>query len=355
MISNTAAEATSKSSTLSHTEIAAFCSQISMIMHSGISLGEGLSIMVQDTDNPQDREILERIYEQVDAGNPLFHALGKVGCFPKYMLDMTEIGERTGRLDNVMTSLSDYYEREEAISKSIRHAVSYPLIMVGMMMVVFIVLIVQVLPVFNQVFEQLGTEMSGLSRSMMHLGQLIGQYSFVLMGIATVLVIAFLLARSTVTGKALFERLKNRMFKKLSAKIASERFASSMSMMMKSGLDIDQSLDMAHKIVENSLVREKIDTCRKQIENGSNFSDALVEADIFSGVHGRMVSIGFKTGAVDSVMDRLSEIYEEEIDTQISNAIAVLEPTLVAVLSVVVGMILLSVMLPLMGIMSSIG
>ena len=355
MISNAMADNQARSSILSHTEIAAFCSQISMIMHSGISLGEGLSIMMQDSESPQDREILERIFEQVDAGNPLFHALEKAGCFPKYVLDMTEIGERTGRLDNVMESLANYYEREEAISKSIRHAVSYPMIMVGMMLVVFIVLIVQVLPVFNQVFEQLGAEMGDFSRSMMHLGQLIGQYSFVLIGIAAVLVVAFFVARSTVAGKAIFDRLKNRIFRKLSSKIASERFASSMSMMMKSGLDIDQSLDMAYKIVENSLVREKIDTCRKRIEAGSNFSDALVEADIFSGVHGRMVSIGFKTGAVDTVMDRLSDIYEEEIDTQISNAIAVLEPTLVAILSVVVGMILLSVMLPLMGIMSTIG
>ena len=355
MLSNTTTETQKRSLALSHTEIAAFCSQISMIMNSGISVAEGLSIMLNDTESPQEHDILKQIHEQVDAGNPLFIALKKTGCFPKYVLDMTEIGERTGRLDTVMASLASYYEREESISKSIRHAVSYPMIMVGMMLIVFIVLVVQVLPVFNQVFEQLGAEMTGLSRNMMHLGQLIGQYSFVLVGIVALIVIAFVVMRSTTTGKALFERLKHRMFRKISAKIASERFASSMSMMIKSGLDIEQSLEMAYKIVDNSLVREKIDICRKRLESGSNFSDAIVEADIFSGIHGRMVSIGFKTGTVDAVMDKLSVTYEEEIDTQISNAIAVLEPTLVAILSVVVGMILLSVMLPLMGIMSSIG
>lgn len=341
---------------LSLGEISAFCAQIAMIMKSGIPMAEGISIMCEDMKNSEGKAILESIREQVETGEPLYVALGATGKFPKYVVDMTEIGETTGRLDEVMDSLYTYYEREEAIAKSIRNAVTYPLIMVVMMVLVVTVLIVKVLPIFNQVFVQLGSEMTGFSRTVMNLGQLIGRYSFVLIGVVVVLAV-WLIMRKTEGGRKTLQKWNASFFatKKLNAKIASGRFASAMSLMLASGLDTDQSLDMVYKLVDNDYIKEKIAACKQHITDGANFSDALVRADIFTGVYARMVSVGFKTGSVDTVMAKLAERYEEEVDTDIGNIIAVLEPTLVAILSIVVGMILLSVMLPLMGIMSSIG
>ena len=284
-------------------------------------------------------------------------ALAGSGKFPKYMVDMCEIGETTGRLEEVMDALCTYYEREESIAKSIRNAVTYPLIMVVMMVMVIGVLIVKVLPIFNQVFIQLGSEMTGFSESIMNLGTIIGRYSFIIIGVAAVLIVIYLIMRNTAAGQKTMQRWNTSFFatKNLNAKIASGRFASAMSLMLASGLDTDQSLDMVAKLVDNEYIRAKINKCKQYIGEGTNFSESLVKAEIFSGVYARMVNVGFKTGSVDTVMKKLAERYEEEVDTSMSNIIAVLEPTLVAVLSIVVGMILLSVMLPLMSIMSSIG
>ena len=347
----------SRSGMLSPNEISTFCAQIAMILKAGIPVNEGIAMMCEDLENSEGKQILEQIYSETEVGSPLWLALEKTESFPKYMVDMAQIGETTGRLDNVMDSLCAYYEREESIAKSIRSAVTYPFIMIAMMITVITVLIVKVMPIFEEVFLGLGSEMTGFSKGVMQFGSLLGQYSFVILGVAAALVIAFFVLRSTAGGRAMLNKWKTSFFvtKKLYTKIASGRFASAMSLMLTSGLDTDQALDMVHKLVDNQDVREKIDACKQNLAQGVSFSDALVQADIFSGIYAKMVAVGFKTGSVDAVMGKLAQRYEEEIDTQIGGIISILEPTLVAVLSVIVGMILLSVMLPLMGIMSSIG
>lgn len=351
------AENTASKNVLSLNEISTFCAQIAMIMKAGIPIGEGLSILYEDMKNPQGRAIMEELKNSVEMGEPLYAAMDASGKFPKYVVNMTEIGETTGRLDEVMDSLCAYYEREEAIAKSIRNAVTYPLIMVVMMIIVVGVLVVKVMPIFNQVFQQLGSEMTGFSRGIMNLGVVIGNYSAVIIAVVAVVLVAFLLLRFTAGGKRVMQKWGASFVgtKKLNGNIASGRFASAMSLMMASGLDTDQSLGMVHRLIDNHYLKEKIAQCQSLIAGGSNFSEALVRANIFTGVYAQMVNVGFKTGSVDSVMRKLADRYEEEVDSAISNFISILEPTLVAILSIIVGMILLSVMLPLMGIMSSIG
>lgn len=351
------AEHTKNGDSLSSSELSTFCAQIAMIMKSGISVSEGISIMCEDTKDASGKDFLGQLHKQVEAGSPLFVALEATGKVPKYMVDMVQIGEATGKLDDVTDSLCTYYEREEAIAKNIKSAVTYPLVMIVMMVFVIAVLVVKVMPIFNDVFVQLGSEMTGFSLTVMNLGVVLGRYSYIFIGVAAVLIGAYFIMRSTGAGRDMLQRWKAGFFatKKLNAKIASGRFASAMALMLSSGLDTDQALDMVYKLVDNEYIRAKITLCKNHIDGGASFSDSLVKSDIFTSIYARMVTVGFKTGSVDTVMQKIAERYEEEIDTQIGNIISVIEPTLVAVLSIIVGMILLSVMLPLMGIMSSIG
>jgi type IV pilus assembly protein PilC len=256
-----------------------------------------------------------------------------------------------------MDSLTGYYEREEELAKSVRSAVTYPLVMVAMMLVVITVLVVQVMPIFQRVFEGLGSGMTGVSAGIMRFGELVGRYAFVVLGLVALLAIAYYLMRTTAKGRAVLDRWKASFVvtRKLNANIASGRFASAMSLMLSSGLDTDQSLEMVERLIDNRTVRENIAQLKQEIRDGASFPDALVNAGVFSGVNASMITVGFKTGSMDLVMEKLARRYEEEIDTQLGSMIAILEPTLVAVLSVIVGLILLSVMVPLMDIMSTIG
>lgn len=341
---------------LTASEISSFCEQISMILKAGIPVAEGISIMCEDMKNSEGKKILEAIKASTELGEPLNIAIEKTQKFPQYVVDMIKIGEQAGRLDEVLDSLCDYYLREESISKSVKSAVTYPMLMIGMMLIVIGVLITQVLPVFSQVYNQLGSITPFVQNIISVSGTAI-IYVAAIIALIIVALLTMFIMNKTVKGRVIMTKFKGSFFmtKNISRQIASGRFASAMAITMSSGLDVDQSLVMASRLVDNAGISEKIEECQKLTNDGTSFSDALNQSGIFSGVYARMVAVGFKTGSADSVMKKLAERYEEEVDEKIDKIIAILEPTLVAILSIIVGIILLSVMLPLMGIMSSIG
>ncbi len=340
---------------LSNTEISAFCSQMAMILGSGISSLEGVTLMLEETKDNEERALLTSINETLVSTGSFHTAIEETKAFPDYMLHMVEIGEFTGHLDNVMRALAAHYEREASISQSIKSAVTYPLIMVCMMLLVILILITKVMPIFNQVFRQLGSEMTGLSRAILNIGTVINRYSVVLIVLIAVIVLLVLYFAKTKRGRRQIRAFSAHFAwtRSYTEKIAACRFASGMSLTLSSGMSPDECLDYAEKLIDNAPFREKIDACKKAIAEGADLSHALLDAGVFSGVYARMVSIGSKTGVLDEVMQDIADKYQEEVDQKFAGIIATLEPTLVIVLSLIVGLILLSVMLPLMGIMSS--
>lgn len=340
----------------SNMEVSSFCGQIALILKSGISSVEGVTIMLEDASSADEKQILQAVLENIQETGSLYQALADTELFPSYMLHMIQIGEETGTLDEVMSALSEHYDREDSISKSIKNAVTYPLIMAGMMVVVIVVLLVKVMPIFNQVFIQLGTEMTGFSRTLMNLGNAINRYSIVLIVILAVIVALILYGTRTAHGKQTFRRLgyKLKFTRAIFEEIAACRFASGMALTLSSGLNPERSMELVTALNDDIHFQKKIDSCQNLINEGSDLSVALHDSGIFTGMYARMASIGEKTGSMDQVMGKIAGLYQDDIDNRMNNALAVLEPTLVIALSLIVGVILLSVMLPLMGIMSSI-
>ena len=267
---------------------------------------------------------------------------------------MVDIGEQTGRLDEVMDSLSSHYRQEENIQKSIRSAVAYPLIMITMMIAVILVLITKVMPIFNQVFAQLGQEMTGFSKGLLGLGTAINRYSIVLIVLLVLIIALFLFFTKTQKGEVAFRRFSYPIpfFRNIYDKTASCRFAGVMSLALRSGLNPDYAAELAAGLIDNEAFQKKLEECQKLVSEGTDFSAALTETGIFSGIYGRMTSLAARAGSMDTVMTDIAEKYEDELDSRLNHMLSVLEPTLVIILSVIVGIILLSVMLPLMGIMS---
>lgn len=346
-----------KQKLLSNTEIASFCRQTALIMQAGITPAEGMDILMHDTINKEGRELLQSIGDSCREGNYLHQALAATGVFPNYVIKLTALGEESGNVDSVLLSLAQYYEREENISESIRSAVTYPLIMIAMMFIVIVVLIVKVLPIFRQVFIQLGTEMSPLAESLLRIGNSLSNYSIVFTLLLVLLIGVCFFFYKTPAGRRKIKKLLSHfpLTKGFYDKMAAGRFASGMYLAFTSGMDTYQSLDMISQIVENDEMNQKIEICKKEIEQHSDLPEALSKAKIFSNLYSRMVAVGFRSGSVDTVMKQISQNYEKETDKQINRIISIIEPTLVILLSLIVGVILLSVLLPLMGIMSSIG
>lgn len=344
-------------SPLSSMELSAFCSQMAMILRAGIPEREGLRIMRDDASDNVTHSLLTEMTETAEMGFPFSQVLRESGVFPQYVLDMIEVGECSGRLDEVLDSLSAYYDRERNIWNSVKNAVTYPLIMLTLMMLVIMVLSIKVLPIFGQVFAQLGAQASVFAHGVLNLGSIMGNISIVLVAVMAVSVIAILVMRLFPSGRAALSSFFSAcpITGKIAAKMAAGRFAGAMALMLSSGMDTERSIDMAGRLVGNSDISKKVEQCKKLISEGTAFSDSITASGIFPGIFSRMISVGFKTGNVEDIFQKLADRYEQEIAEDIGALVDVIEPTLVALLSVVVGLILLSVMLPLMGIMSSIG
>ncbi|NBI64434.1 type II secretion system F family protein [Clostridiales bacterium] len=340
---------------LSNMETSSFCSQMAMILRSGISSVEGLSLMLEEAQDAEEKELLELIYEMLQSTGSFHQALAATEAFPAYMLQMVRLGELSGKTDDVMAALADHYQREASIAQSIKNAVTYPMIMIVMMVLVFLVLVTKVMPIFNQVFIQLGSEMTGFSKAILNFGTSINRSSIILIGILVVLVAVVLYFSRTKSGRARFGKFAawfagTRAF---AEKIAACRFASGMHLTLSSGMSPEEALSLTENLIDNESFKKKLETCKEKIGQGGDFSKVLLDTGIFSGLYARMTSIGSRTGVLDEIMEEIAEKYQEDIDQKFSRAIAALEPTLVIVLSLIVGVILLSVMLPLAGIMSN--
>lgn len=340
---------------LTNNELVSFGTQMGMVIHAGIPVEEGIFIMLEESKDDEEKQMLQIIYEQLQIGESFFEALKKTQKFPDYVLNLVEIGEQSGRLDEVMTSVAKYYETQESISKSIKSAVTYPIMMVIMMGVIIFTLIIKVMPVFNQVYEQLGTSMSGMAAVTLQMGLTLSRYNLVFLAILVILILAFLYFRFTKKGRQMALNLAShfKMFRQITDQIALARFADGVSMALKSGLDTDDSLKMLYSLVENERLQEKIKVCQSLIDEGELFSVAMNKALIFTGMQARMVQIASQTGVMDEALEKVADQYEEEAFSKIQSMISMIEPTMIIIVSIVVGMILLSVMLPLVGIISN--
>lgn len=342
---------------LSPTEINTFCSQLGWLIHAGITPANALLILINDSPSKDGRKIYQEIYDVCNQGEAFSKGISACGVFPDYCVQLIRLGEESGNLDECLQALATYYEKEEALHQSIKSAISYPLIMILMMFVVIYVLMSKVLPIFRQVFEELGTEMSGIASSLLHFGETMNRYTWIFILIIVVLFLIYLGFRTIPALQKLGRRFLN-VFpptKSILEQYASQRFANGMAMTLRSGINTMDSLDLCADISNSDTMRAQIMACKEQLKKGDSFSDVLSQSGIFSHLHSRMISIGFKSGNLDAVMTKIAETYEKETDRKMQSVISVLEPTLVIILSIIVGIILLSVILPLMGIMSSIG
>lgn len=338
-----------KNTYLSNAEIAAFCQQIAMILNAGLPTYYGISILCDEAPDKQTKELLSEIYKPMELGSPLYAALEQTKVFPPYMIRMIQLGEETGRLEDVLLSLSSYYEREDSIRASLKGAVTYPVVLTIMMVCVILIMITKILPVFSQIYEELGSELTGFSRTLLLISNTLNQYMIVfLLILGCISLFIFILFRSEI-GKFFYQG------RPLSMSIAASRFANCMFLALASGLDTDRGLELARVLVNNPHMQIRIDKCKEHLTHGLNFPEALLRSGFFSKMYSSWIAIGYKTGAMDEIMQHISSSYETETDERITHFISILEPTLVIILCAFIGMILVSFLLPLLGIMSSIG
>ena len=339
---------------LNNRELFQFCEQFSIILRSGMSAIEGLAILNDDSQTERGKEILTFLYKDMEESGSLAHAMEQSGAFPASAAAYVRTGEETGCLDEVMKGLSAFYAKEIQITDQIQSAVAYPLVMLGMMTAVIVILLVKVLPVFRQVFRQLGLEMSGISGALLGIGETLSHYStaFLVLLAAMIGFILFLVLHPK--GQELIRKIVCRFpgMKEIPVNLDYSRLCQCISLGIRSGLSPELCVEQAGAVVTQTEIREKLASIQKQLAEGYGFTEAITESGLFKAMELRLISLGFQAGASDEVMEKLAEQYEEKSTDSVSHIVSILEPTIVIVLSILVGLVLLSVMMPLLGLLS---
>ncbi len=342
---------------LSADEIAVFCDQLAMLLNGGIPIYEGTYILYSEMDDKATKEVLKKVDEALKENLPLHEACKKADAFPDYMIYMIRVGETTGKLEEVLHSLCAYYERESMVAASIKSAVAYPVVLFSMMAVILLVLVWKILPLFENMFRELSTDIASATEGMMSFGMQAGKVIAIVTCTVLIIVLLIILWYQTKSGERFMKKflVHFRLTKKLTVKIAIGKFLSSMSLMISSGMNITDALELAQESTDNNDIKERIIKCRDLYEAHKPLDEALRETKLVFGMEGRMLSVATKSGSTDVIFSKLSDQYNQSTTASLNKISSMIETIMVVVLSLLVGAVLLSVMLPLVSMISSIG
>ena len=340
---------------LSAAELSNFCGQVALILEAGLPLYDGMETLAGADSGSAHADVYSAASKGVTETGSLYDAIKEDGRWPKYLVEMVGIGERAGELDKVMRSLEAYYAREDRIRSSVSSAVTYPLVLGVMLIVIVLILLWKVLPVFRRVLNSMGVGLTESGSLLMQLGVSVGWIILALVALVVILVVVGVVLLRTKHREqvmALAQRLMPSL-QKLNRKLSASRVASVLSMMLSSGFPTDEALEMTSNVLADRDAAKQVQDIRKSLEGGSTFAEAVTKTNLFEDLHNRMITMGSATGQEDQVLGKLASLYEEQVEDGITRLVAIIAPTLVALLSVVIGAVLLSVMLPMAGILTS--
>ena len=335
-------------------EIANFCRNLAVLLHGGIGTADAAFLLSQEENSP----LLKQLARQMDEGEPLSAAMEKTGAFPGCVTGMVSVGEKTGRLEEVLEALARFYEQRSRSGRQIKHAVTYPAVLLTLMLVVLGVLLVQVLPVFGDVYASLGSGLTGTAAILLQLGRWLKKAMPVLFVLLGMLILAGLLyshcrpVREKVNGwfVARFgDRGVSRIYN-------NANFARALALGLASAMPLEDAAEQAGRLLEDTpAAAQRCCQCAGLLRDGVPLADAMKQSGFLSAAESRMLSLGMRQGCGDRVMAQIADRLMEQADEALENTVAKMEPAMVLVASVLVGAILLSVMLPLMNIMAAIG
>lgn len=344
--------------TLPGETVAGLCLELSLLYHTGVAAGDALTLLAADSEG-EEQALLTAMARRVDGGATLSAAMEESGAFPGYAVGLVAVGEQSGRTEEALKALSDYYERRARMERQLRNALLYPAVLLGLMLAVIGVLLVKVLPIFDEVYAALGGRLTGVAGGLLTLGRWLDA---ALPAVLVVLTAAAALAAAYALLPAFRKRVRawggeNRGDKGTARTLASAKVAQALSMALTSGMEPAEAVELAGKLVKEDApaAARRCGDCKARLEAGERLGAALGNSGLLPPAQCRLLDTAERSGQADAMMEHIAQRLLEEGDGALERRAARVEPALVLAASVLVGAILLSVMLPLMHIMSAIG
>ncbi len=343
---------------ISPKELAVFTRQFSVMIDAGLPLVQCIEILGVQSENKVFQKVLLQVRQDVESGATLADAMRKhPKVFDDLYCNMIAAGEAGGILDTILQRLAVYIEKIVKLRRAVRSAMIYPIAVLAIAALVVAIILWKVIPTFAALFAGLGAELPLPTRVVIWLSNFVGRYFLLLIFILVALLYALKRYHGTYRGRRVIDGflLKTPILGLVLRKIAVARFCRTLATLISSGVPILEALEITAKTAGNSVVEDAIMATRKSIEEGKTISEPLKETEVFPPMVVHMIAVGEQTGALDAMLSKIADFYEEEVDAAVENMLTLLEPIMILFLGIVIGGIVISMYLPLFSLLSKIG
>jgi type IV pilus assembly protein PilC len=339
-------------------ELAVFARQLATMITSGMSILRSLYVLEEQTEGKFLKETIVAVRKDVEAGLSLSDSMGRhPKVFSPLFVAMTQAGEAGGVLEGALLRVADQLERDASLRRQIRSAMVYPILVVTFAVGVMMALVAFLVPVFEGVFKQFGGELPALTKVSVFLSHVVTGYWWLIFLLAAVAVVAFIKWKRSSWGRPQWDRFRLRIPMKIGTivqQVAIARWSRTLASLTGAGVPLLLALDITGRTGGNVVVEEAMDGVIASVKRGGTIAAPLAQASIFPTMVSHMVGVGEETGALDSMLDKVAEFYEDQVEASVKALTSILEPVMIIVIGGIVGFIVISMYLPLFTVYNSI-
>ncbi len=331
-------------------DLAVFCRQFYTMVDAGIGIVKCFDILEAQTSNKTLKAALGAIYEDVQKGFTISEAMNKhTKVFPSILINMIEAGEVSGTLDTILERMANHFEQENKLESKIKSALIYPTALIVVSISVVIFMLVAVLPTFIGMFDGSGTALPWPTQILLDMSSWLQNYLYIF-GLAVIIIlVGGIYFISTVEGRKFIDGLKIKIpgIRVTNSKIITSRFTRTLSTLMASGIPLLQALEVVGKVLNNVVVQDKLTNSMDGIRRGAALSRAVKSMEIFPPMVDSMISIGEESGALDDILAKTADFYDDEVEMSLQRMTTLIEPILLVGMAVVIGFIVIAMALPM--------
>lgn len=330
-------------------DIGIFTRQLSVMIDAGLPIVQCLDILASSQVNKKFQDILYKVKASVEEGLTFADSLRKFPkVFDQLYTNLIEAGETGGIMDTILQRLSTYIEKSVTLKRQVKSAMTYPAVIISIAVIVIIVLMIWVIPTFAEIFTGLGSELPGMTQFVINLSHFIKDYILIIVAVAIGIGALLYYYYQTKSGRYLIDKiiLNAPVVGELTRKIVISRFSRTLGTLIASGVSILDCLDITAKTSGNAIIEQAILHVKESISEGKTISDPLRETDQFPPMVVSMIGVGEQTGALDTMLQKIADFYEEEVDVAVAGLTALMEPLMIVVLGVIIGFIVIAMYMP---------
>ncbi|XZI80087.1 type II secretion system F family protein [Clostridium perfringens] len=338
-------------------DIAVFCRQFYVMLDSGLSIGKALNILIEQCEKPKLREALIGVNGELKRGETLASSMRKrKDVFPNLLTSMIDAGERSGNLDIILKRMAEYYEKETKIRGKIKSAMIYPIVLGVVAIIAITFILTFVMPTFVQMFEENNVDLPMSTKMVLGTSKMLGKYGIIIFLILVTAII--LLGKYLKSEEGQYKlssiNLKIPVIKKLTQKIIVSRFTRTMGIVSSSGMSLVTSIEIVASVVGNKIAEKELLKVKEKVLKGEGLGDSIMNIKIFLPMLASMVKIGEEAGSLDSILDKTADFYDDELEREIKTATALIEPSMIVLMGIIIGFLLISILTPMFKMYNSI-